>query len=131
MGLPFESFAVSLCIVLLKSLYTSLEPQLINYEAIYMFFKIKYLLMCRRGSLNNFKVLNSVFQPFCCSGTFRKCLRCSLMIQASILVFILNQIIRWVDMSHLCLFLSSGGTMSFRGTPVEKHWCRQKKIRIK
>ena len=56
----FESFALSVCIVSLKSLRTTLhvEPHLTRFEAIRMFFNTSknYVQMFQRGSLNNFNI---------------------------------------------------------------------------
>jgi len=45
--LPFESFTLNFCIVLLKSLLISLEPHFISSEASRMFVKIKQKLCAK------------------------------------------------------------------------------------
>jgi len=44
---PSENFAFSFCIVLLKRLWTTLEPPQISSEVIHIFFHIKAKFMCK------------------------------------------------------------------------------------
>ena len=74
-------------------------------------------------------VVEGIFQPFCCSGTFGKCLRCSWNpMQRSKCLYCYNRVELWLRISSQAISVCFGGTliatrrtMRFSGTPVEKH----------
>jgi len=62
------------------------------------------------------------FSTCCCSGTFRKCLRCSRNpMQWSKCLYCYNHIELWLRIS------SQASSVCFRGTPVGKHCSRSRK----
>jgi len=85
----------------------------------------------RNKQSNSSMGYSSVFQPFCCSETFRKCLRCSWNpMQWSKCLYCYNRIELWSQISSQAISVCFGGTpgnhshkpMGFRGTQVETHW---------
>jgi len=65
----------------------------------------------------------SVFQPFCCSGTFRKCLRCSWNpMQWSKCLYCYKQNCSCEFFPRQIRSVSAGPLAATRGIPIEKHW---------
>jgi len=65
----------------------------------------------------------NVFQPSCCSGTFRKCLCCSWNpMRWSKCLYCYNRTELWLRISSLAISVCFGPLAATRGTPVEKHW---------
>jgi len=73
------------------------------------------------------RLYGSIVQPFCCSGTIHKCLRCSWnLMQWSNCLYCHNHIELWLRISSQAISVVSEesqaathGTLELHGTPVE------------